>query len=135
MRVKGAFSFCTTDAMGTYIKAPCPSDFKHELFQIMTESNRTVGQGAYLNMELLATKNKFNYTWNYLEAEDYQILCNLRYNVKFFWIQLVDPLNPKGGLKTFHVYGGDLGANAVRIDDETGKTVAWKDVTWNLIER
>lgn len=130
------FSYCLTGSNGTFkpIKK-CPSEYTHELFQITTESHRNVGKGAYLRAELLATKNKFSFTWYHLTAEEYSDLAKLKYNTMFYWIKIVDPANPDLGLKVFNVYNGDLKGNAIHAEKSNGKIDSWKSITLNLIER
>lgn len=137
MATSGLFLYCTTSKDGTYTMCPkCPSTYKIETIQITTDSTRTVGKGAYLNKELLATKKKFNFTWYYMEADEYAIIENLFYNQNFFWIKIVDPRLPTSGFQIFHVYGGDMSAEAIHSDGDTdGKITAWKNISWNLIER
>lgn len=137
MKVSGLFQYSTTSAETGFKTFPlCPSEYKTGTMQIVTNSTRTVGKGAYLNKELLATKKKFDFTWYYMVAAQYAIVEDLFFNQNFFWIRIVDPKYPTSGLTVYHVYGGDLSADAVRADeDNNGQIIAWKNITWNLIER
>ena len=134
---QGMFSYSFNGELGDYTMiSRCPSAYSHGLMALTTEMKRSVGEGAYLNGEYLGTKNTFNYTWNYMSDEQYAELVKFKYNrAFFFWIKTVDPQNPSGGIKPFHVYCGDLKGSAVKADTADGRVEAWKDVTMNLIER
>lgn len=111
---------------------PCPSSMKFGWMQVVTQSQRTVGKDALLRKQLLGLKRKINCTWNYLTPDQYKKLEDLHMN-NFFRIKCNDPRNPNT-MTTRVMYGGDIEGTAVRAD-ANAHIIAYKDVTWNFIQR
>ena len=112
---------------------PTPSSMKPGRMQVVTQSQRTVGKGALLHKQLLGVKRKLSCTWSYLTPAQYKLLEDM-HEYNFFQIKFNDPRN-LDRMTTLTVYGGDLEGTAVRADPSSGHIVAYKDVSWNFIER
>ncbi len=100
--------------------------------QIVTNSNRTVGKGAYLTKELLATKKTFPVTWHRMSAEEYSTLYNCLYGRN--WSELEYYEEHISGFTTGTFYHSDITFSDIRVDEEY-KPICYKDVSVEFIMR
>lgn len=127
----------------TYTNFPkAPSTLKDNFNMLTTESNRTVATGT-MYKELIGMKRKIECTWYYMLPNEYARLQVMFENQNFFCISMISPKTSaiinssqvQANTLKMVVYGSDLTAEAVRADGETGQILAWKNVSWNFIER
>lgn len=100
--------------------------------QIVTASNRTVGKGAYLTKELLATKKTYPVTWSRMSAKEYSTLYNCLYGKNWSELEYYDERTSDFVTETF--YHSDITYSDVRVDKEF-KPIYYKDVSVEFIMR
>jgi hypothetical protein len=117
-----------------YDFARAPMELKFQDSQVVTNSNRTVGKGAYLSKELLATKVKLQCRWSYLTPDELQSILSVFRDKNWVSLRYNDPNNNTYFISTTF-YCGDNDYEVASFDTSTGKFTGYKSLTWNFVER
>lgn len=102
------------------------------LSQIVTNSNRTVGVGAKLYKELLATKRTYPVNFGTLSYSQYHSLILLLYGKNWITIEYFDEVS--GTWKSGQYYFSDITYSNVMCDSSL-KPKRYYDVSFEITER
>ena len=108
------------------VAMPTPSDYNVGIQNIVKAERNARGK---MIIELITTKRKIEFSWNYLTNSDLQKVLTAVSPV-LFSVEYQDPQS--GGIKTGMFYTGDRKAGAMSY---VNGVMRWSDIKFNLVEQ